>query len=102
MSRAQTPFPTASDRCEQLDQTAAVGRAWPDELETPVSMTFTSISARTTAVPAAAKACRKARPSPPARRVSDEDALAGEFRRHATPSSASMACATADATRLRA
>src|SRR3954468_24641173 len=37
MSRAQTPFPTASERSEQPDQTAAVGGAWPDELETPVN-----------------------------------------------------------------
>ena len=36
MSPAQTPSPTAADRCEQPDQTVAAGGARPDELETPV------------------------------------------------------------------
>jgi hypothetical protein len=33
---AQSPFLTASNRCEQPDQITAVGGARPDELETPV------------------------------------------------------------------
>ena len=37
MSPAQTPSPTAADRCKQPDQTVAAGGARPDELETPVS-----------------------------------------------------------------
>src|SRR4051812_15147346 len=36
MSPAQTPSPTAADRCEQPDQIVAAGGARPDELETPV------------------------------------------------------------------
>ncbi len=35
MSIAELPSQTASDRREQPDQTAAIGGARPDELETP-------------------------------------------------------------------
>ena len=35
MSLAQRPSPTASDRSEQPDQTAAIDEARPEELETP-------------------------------------------------------------------
>jgi paraquat-inducible protein A len=38
MSLAQRPSPTASDRSEQPDQTAAVDEARPEELETPVKL----------------------------------------------------------------
>src|SRR3954447_7967501 len=43
MSPAQTPSPTAADRCEQPDQTVAAGGARPDELETPVKGKFGKI-----------------------------------------------------------
>src|SRR3954467_5826054 len=42
MSPAQTPSPTAADRCEQPDQIVAAGGARPDELETPAELTHLS------------------------------------------------------------
>src|SRR5215217_282192 len=41
MSIAEVPPPTASNRCEQPDQPAAVDEARPDELETPARYSCT-------------------------------------------------------------